>query len=151
MFNLVHKCKMGKRVQTFKYLGIILDSNSSWSSHTDYLCNKVSSRIGILEHIMAYITLPSGQTVYMTTIQPLFDYCGVVWDTCSKTSSLRVKKLQNHAGRVILTTYMPSSISPLYSKGECTTKSFLFTKRNNQLDTNYIRYSEIHIILIHTI
>ena len=34
-----------KRVETFKYLGVVLDSNISWSSHIDYLCNKVSSRI----------------------------------------------------------------------------------------------------------
>ena len=68
-----------KRVEVFKYLGVIIDSNISWSSHTDYLCNKVSSRIGILKPIMPCLTLPSAQTVYKTTIQPLFDYCGVVW------------------------------------------------------------------------
>lgn len=93
-----------KRVETFKYLGIVPDSNFSWSSHIDYLCNKVSSRIGILEPIMPCLTLPSAQTVYKSTIQPLFDYCGVVWDTCSDTSSLRLQRLQNRAGRVILLT-----------------------------------------------
>ena len=41
-----------KRVETFKYLGIVLDSNISWSSYIDYLCNKVFSRIGILKRIM---------------------------------------------------------------------------------------------------
>ena len=93
-----------KRVEPFKYLGIVLDSNISWSSHIDNLFNKVSSRIGILEPIMPCLTLPSAQTVYKSTIQPLFDYCGVVWDTCSDTSSLRLQRLQNRAGRVIFLT-----------------------------------------------
>ena len=32
-----------KRFEAFKYLGVVIDSNISWSSHTDYLYNKVSS------------------------------------------------------------------------------------------------------------
>jgi len=111
-----------KRVEAFKYLGIVIDSNISWSNHTDYLCKKVSSRIGILKRIMHCLTLPSAQTVYKTTIQPIFDYCGVVWDSCSEASSLRLQRLQNRAGRIILSADSPSL--------------------NNQLeglDTNYLR------------
>ena len=76
----------------------------SWSSHNDYLGNKVSSRIGIFKRIMPCLTLPSTQTVYKSTIQPLFDCCRVVLDTCSETSSLRLQRLQNRAGRVSLLT-----------------------------------------------
>ena len=80
-------------LETFKYLRIVLDSNISWSSHVDYLCNKISSRIGILKRIMPCLTLPSAQTVYKSTIQPLVHYCGVVWDAESETSSLRLQRL----------------------------------------------------------
>ena len=91
-----------KRVEAFKYLGVVIDSNISWSSHTDYLCKKVSARIGILKRIMPCLTLPSAQTVYKTIIQPLFDYCGVVWGSCTESSISRLQRLQNRAGRVIL-------------------------------------------------
>ena len=101
-----------KRVEAFKYLGVVIDSNVSWSSHIDYLCKKVSSRIGILKRIMPCLTLPSAQTVYKTTIQSLFDYCGVVWGSCSESSLLRLQRLQNRAGRVILSVdnYTPSAL-----------------------------------------
>ena len=88
-----------KRVETFKYLGIVFNSNISWSSYIDYLC--VSLRIGILKRIMLYLTLLSAEIVHKSSIWPLFDYCGVVWDTCSKTSSLQLQILQNRTGRVI--------------------------------------------------
>ena len=145
-----------KRVETLKYLGIVLDSNMSWSSHIDYLCNKVSSRIGILKRIMPWLALPSAQTVYKSTIQPLFDYCGVVWDTCSETSSLRLQRLQNRAGRVILLTDNCNPSASVRAKLNWSTlqqrrkynKAILTYKfLNNQLeglDTNYVRHSEVH-------
>ena len=128
----------------------------SWSSHIDYLCNKVSSRIGILKRIMPCLTLPSAQTMYKSTIQPLFDYCGVVWDTCSETSSLRLQRLQNRGGRVILLTDNCNSSASVRAKLNWSTlqqrrkynKAILTYKcLNNQLeglDTNYLRHSEIH-------
>ena len=145
-----------KRVETFKYLGIVLNSNISWSSHIAYLYDKVSSRISILKRIMPCLTLPSAQTVYKSAIQPLFDYCGVVWDTCSETSSLRLQRLQNHAGRVILLTdncnLSPSvraklNWSTLQQQRKHNKAILTYKCLNNQLeglDTNYLRHSEIH-------
>ena len=145
-----------KSVDSFKYLGIIIDKNISWSSHIDYLCNKVSSRIGILRRIMPFITIPSAQIVYKSTIQPLFDYCGIVWDTCTETSSMRLQRLQNRAGRVILSAdnYTPSTIvrsklnwSTLQQRRKFDKATLTYKCLNNQLeglDMNYLRHSEMH-------
>ena len=40
------------------------------------------------------------QTTYL--IQPYFDYCCEIWDTCNKGLSERLQKLQNRAARVIM-------------------------------------------------
>ena len=135
---------------------MVFDSNISWSSHIDYLCNKVSSRVGILKRIMPYLILQSAQIVDRSTIQPLFDYCGVVWDTCSETSSLRLQRLQNRAGRVILSAdnYNPSASvraklnwSTLQQRRKYNKAILTYKCLNNQLeglDTNYLRHSEIN-------
>ena len=44
--NLTFNDKVIERVDVFKYLGIKIDSNMSWSSHIDYLSGIVSKRIG---------------------------------------------------------------------------------------------------------
>ena len=144
-----------KRVETFKYLGIVLDSNISWSSHIDYLCNKVSSRIGILKCIMPCLKLPSAQTVCKSTIQPLFDYCRVVSDTCTETS-LRLQRLQNRTRRVILLTDNCNQSASVRAKLNWSTlqqrrkynKAILTYKCLNNhlegLDMNYLHHSEIH-------
>ena len=92
----------------------MLDNNISWSEHTEYLCKKTSSRIGILKRTMPFLTMQAAQTVYKTIIEPLFDYCGVVWDTCGDMSALKLQKLQNRAGRIILSTdiHIPSVTVP---------------------------------------
>ena len=104
---------------------------------------------------MPRLTLSSAQTVYKTTIQPLFDYCGVVWGTGSESSLLRLQRLQNRAGRVILSVdnYTPSALvrgklnwSTLQQRRNYDKAILTYKCLNNQLeglDTNYLRHSEI--------
>lgn len=91
-----------KRVEAYKYLGVIIDPNLSWSPHIDKLCKKASSRIGILKRIMPFLSKSTANLVYNTTISPVFDYCGVVWDSCGTTSATKLQGLQNRAARLIL-------------------------------------------------
>ena len=51
---------------------------------------------------MPYLSKPTAKLVYNTSIAHIFDYCGVVWDTCSDTSATKVQKLQNRAVRQII-------------------------------------------------
>ena len=108
--------------------------------------------MGILKRIMPCLTLPSAQTVYRTTIQPLFEYCGVVWGTGSESSLLRLQRLQNRAGRVILSVdnYTPSTLvrgklnwSTLQQRRNYDKAILTYKCLNNQLevlDTNYLRH-----------
>ena len=105
---------------------------------------------------MPCLTLTSAQTVYKSTIQPLFDYCGVVWETCSETSSLQLQRQQNRAARVILLTdnCNPSALvratlnwSTLQQSRKYNKAILTYKCSNNQLeglDTNYLCHSEIH-------
>ena len=145
-----------KKVDTFKYLGIVLDSNISWTGHTEYLCKKASSRIGILKRTMPFLTLQSAQTVYRTIIEPLFDYCGVVWDTCGDISASKLQRLQNRAGRIILSTdiHTPSVTvrtklkwATLQQRRKYHKATLMYKCLNNQLEgieANYMRHADIH-------
>ena len=94
-------CHPIKQVDSTKYLGVTLDTYLSWTTHVDNLCKKISSRIGILKRIRPFIDDVSSNLIYSSTILPLFDYCDVVWDTCTINSKNKLQKLQNRAARII--------------------------------------------------
>jgi hypothetical protein len=67
-----------KKVDSSKYLGVILDSNLTWTPHVDKLYRKASGRIGVLRTIRRSINTQTAKLVYNTTIQPILDDCDVV-------------------------------------------------------------------------
>ena len=90
-----------KRVQTTKYLGIHLDENLKWNEHVDKLCSKVNRSISGLKQARDYVPLDVLNTIYKSLIQPVFDYCDVVWDNLDQGLATRIQKLQNRAARII--------------------------------------------------
>ena len=43
--------------------------------------------------------------VYNALVQPHFDYCSVIWCNCNKSLSVTLQKLQNHAARIVTSSY----------------------------------------------
>ena len=107
---------------------------------------------------MYFLTMQAAQTVYLTIIEPLFDYCGVVWDTCGDVSALKLQRLQNRAGRIILFTdiYIHTPFvtvraqlkrSTLQQKRKHHKAVLMYNCLNNQLegiDASYIGRADIH-------
>ena len=91
-----------KRVQTTKYLGIHLDKNLKWNEHAHKLCSKVNRSISGLNQARHYVPLDVLNTIYKSLIQPVFDYCDVVWDNLDQGLATRIQKLQNRAARITI-------------------------------------------------
>ena len=90
-----------KRVHSSKSVGVYIDERLSWDAHIDYISKRVSSAIGGLRQVRTLVPFDTALTIYNSLIQPIFDYCDVVWDNLSSTSAQRLQKLQNRAARVI--------------------------------------------------
>ncbi|CAB3999980.1 Hypothetical predicted protein [Paramuricea clavata] len=92
-----------ERRDTFKYLGIKLNQNMSWSDQIDALSKKVSQRLGVLRRVK-YLLPPHGRlAIYNSLILPLFDYADIVWgDKNNKVLMHNLQVLQNNAARTIL-------------------------------------------------
>ena len=73
----------------------------NWDKHTNNICKKVSQAIAGLKKSRPYITQNIAVIIFNSLVQPLFDYCDVVWDNLSITQATRLQKLKNWAGRVI--------------------------------------------------
>ena len=89
-------------IASTKYLGLIMDSNLNWHDHIDYIASKVSSRLCLLGRIRKYITVDTCKQLHCSLIQPLCEYCDIVWSNADKTHLQRLLRLQKRGGRLIL-------------------------------------------------
>ena len=89
------------RVPSNKYLGVLLDEKLTFQIHIDYICKKACAGIGTLRRIKPFVPLCTLVTLYRSLIEPYFDYCSPLWDTCGKQLKDKLPQIQNCAGRVI--------------------------------------------------
>ena len=70
------------RVESIKFLGIIIDSNLNWNKHIDYICQKISKNIGIIRYVSHFLPQKSLLTLYYSLVYPYFFYGNIVWANC---------------------------------------------------------------------
>ena len=63
-----------EKVSNYKYLGVIIGENLSWTDHVESVARKVSQRIGVLRRIKHLLPRAQRETVYNSMMLPLFDY-----------------------------------------------------------------------------
>ena len=91
-----------EQVRTFKFLGCIINDHLTWDDHVTYLSSKVSRNINLLRRLSWFLPRRVLMTFYSAYILPSFDYCDVVWHSCSAKLVTKLESLQNYAGRIIL-------------------------------------------------
>ena len=69
-------------------------------------CPKVNRSISGLKQARDYAPLYVLNTIYKSLIQPVFDYCDVVWDNLDQGLATKLQKLQNRAARIITSKVM---------------------------------------------
>ena len=82
-------------------LGVQIDEKLSFENHIDKIKTKICSGIGVLRRIKPFVPIDCREILYKSLVQPYFDYCSPLWDTCSKSLKNKLQKLQNRAARVI--------------------------------------------------
>ena len=118
-----------KRVNKFKYLGVLPDNILSWKDRIEYIGNKIWSRSGVLCRARKVLPKPTCQMLYNTLVLPLFDYCSPVWDSCGAGSKAYLGKLNRRAacineGRSIGAEELKHLAGPAYKHAEIISKAF---------------------------
>lgn len=90
-----------KSVKFTKCLGVYIDERLAWDEHVDCMSKKISQAIAGLKQARPLVSKEVALAIYNSLIQPLFDYCDVVWDNLTAFQATRLQKLKNRAGRVI--------------------------------------------------
>ena len=77
-------CSLNK-VNSAKYLGVIIDHNLNWIDHIAYIKNKISKGIGIMYRARHFLNKSSLIGLYYSYMYPYFTYCLETWGCASKT------------------------------------------------------------------
>ena len=89
------------RVYQIKYLGVMLDPYLSWNDRIDYIGRKISVKLGMLRKARKVIPRESCLTLNNAVKLPVFDYCAVVWYSCSKADREYLDKQHRRAASII--------------------------------------------------
>ncbi len=92
-----------EQVDSYKYLGVIMDNAMKWSAHVDFLCTKLSQRLHFLRRLRLFGVSPKVMlTFYNAVFNSLIRYGLVAWfGTLSVQNKSKIEKLIKSAMKVI--------------------------------------------------
>ena len=90
-----------ERVESYKYLGLLLTDNLCWSSHIANVYSKAMKVLGLLyRRFYGYTDSESLKQLYLTLVRPHLDYACQVWDPHLAKDKAKLEKVQKLACRM---------------------------------------------------
>ena len=85
-----------KQVEAFKYLGVLISSDLSWSRHIDSICAKGKRLIGLLyRRFSTNVSSERLIEMYKYLVRPHLEYAAPVWDPHLLKDIKSVENVQN--------------------------------------------------------
>lgn len=75
-----------ERVETIRYLGILLNEKLNWKGHINYVTKKVRKLIHKFFELRHILSLKILKTIYFSLVQSILTYGIVVWGGAGKTA-----------------------------------------------------------------
>ena len=91
-----------KTVQTFKYLGLWLDSELSFQSHVDSIRGKVNNSLRLMYRSINCFTPEIRKHIVQQLLLPIIDYCDIVYQNTSDTHLHSLNVTYNNICRFVL-------------------------------------------------
>ena len=113
------------KVKGHKHLGLILESNLSFTKHFTEKIKNAKQTIGILKHISRFLPLKTLDQMYKALVRQNLDYCDIIYHIPSTQTQLggvlnvsmeEIEKVQYRAALAITGTWQGSSRSKLYEE-----------------------------------
>lgn len=87
------------RVDSERFLGVILQSNLSWNKHITSLASKISRNAGVIFRLKGLVPPSVLKTLYNSLVQSHLNYCSNIWGLGSKSSRNKIFVAQKKAVR----------------------------------------------------
>ena len=101
---IVHNAIL-EQVDNFKYLGVTIDKNLTWSEHISAMCTTLATSLGALKRLSQFLPSQLLNKLYQSNIQSIIDYCCTVWGHSGSGNLSKLQIYQNRATRVVCKYY----------------------------------------------
>ena len=108
-----------ERVQTTKFLGVYIQENLTWNTHTNYIANKISKTNGILARLKRKIPRCYLQIIFNSLLMSHILYGISVWGGSPRKCLERLIVLQKKAIRHVFNAKYNSHTNPLFYQSRC--------------------------------
>ena len=105
-----------QRVNSTKFLGVIIDENLNWCEHIRNVELKVSRQLGILHKSGRVLDSKCLHTLYCSLILPQLSYCCEIWGNNYMSRLGNLVKLQKRAMRIIDSSDYRAHTNPIFIK-----------------------------------
>ena len=105
-----------ERVNSTKFLGVVIDENLTWKHHIDAISKTISRNTGMLTKLKHYVPGYILYSLYCTLVLPYVNYGILIWGNTYKVYLDTIFKLQKWAIRTISLEHYRSNTSPLFKK-----------------------------------
>ena len=139
------------KVNSSKFLGIIIDEKLIWQEHINAVANKVSKSLGVIYKMKNALSVSILLMLYSTRILPYYQYCNILW-ACNYPSNLhKLSVLQKSAIRIISAAeFRTHAADPCKRHKQLTLVDinklqiafFVFKSVNNLLPSVFMYYSK---------
>ena len=89
-----------KNVRQHKPLGLVMEKEGKWKEHVEEMTTRAMRRVGILRGLRWRLNRRTIEKLYVTYIQPIFEYGGITWSNCTDEESEQVERVQLAAARI---------------------------------------------------
>ena len=97
-------------VKHFKYLGLWISDDLSWSCHIEAVCSKARRMLGfIYRYFSPHCNASTILTLYRAHILPTLDYASIVWDPHLKKDQKLLDSVQHFALKIASRSWNSSS------------------------------------------
>lgn len=123
-------------VDSFKYLGLIMDSSLTWQHHIDQLSITLSRMCGLIRKLTDFLPFKALEKLYFAFFHSHLQHLAIIWGSASNERLKRIQVLQNRCLKLI------HKLPQLYSS------ALLFT--DSKIKTLPIRALYHQQLMIHT-
>ena len=133
-----------EQVPSYKYLGVMIDSTLSWSSHIYYICKRIQQRMYSLRRLRSFGASSQILSLFYTSVvQTVMLYCSTAW--YNSLSVVYKNKLHSQIKICAKIIGRPVDVL-LHSFKDAQTKSMLRLARSISSDPSHVLNKEYDLL-----